>query len=513
MPVSTKKNNNNGLLDLTLIKRKNTTDNNATPSKKKELIEKLTKKDNKDIDPENDYIYEDGYVSKKKNTEDYEEDEQQENRISVLRSLDESLTQGKYKGHTVRKEDLFDDENDLQDLQKSEEYLKEIKRIQKELQEEQEDEEPFEDEEEESNRLVIKEIEELAEDTDMSEHLKKAQDLEKQKATSVLNQRLLYGHLLKMRILLQKPLTLCNQLPQTETLFNFIKATEEDNENNSRKELSDIRKDIVDLLGDLLTLQNELFSKGISGVNENNETLDGFVLQESIDSALKEDDDNTNDKLLESIWNVLDKSYHSYDNFKYNAIDKWTSRTKVQNNAISSAKSLKVINASVTEQIQNIMNNEQELDRLIMRTKIKQFDENILGKRKREDEEENEMDEEIFDDRDFYQVLFRDFIADVGGNGTNLAGENISLRRAYTKKKREYVGKTKDRTIKYKVHSQLVNFMAPNVDDEIPESAKTLFENLFGGGTVEYEEEEEEQQEITEIKEEQEENNSDEEEE
>lgn len=111
---------------------------------------------------------------------------------------------------------------------------------------------------------------------------------------------------------------------------------------------------------------------------------------------------------------------------------------------------------------------------LISKTQKVRFEEPILGKRKREEE-----DPEIFDDREFYQVLLRDLIEDVGSS----IGSTESLRNAITKnikKEKKPFKRMKDKMIKYVPHPKLVGFMAP-IEMFVPESTDILFASIFGG--------------------------------
>lgn len=134
----------------------------------------------------------------------------------------------------------------------------------------------------------------------------------------------------------------------------------------------------------------------------------------------------------------------------------------------------------------NIM---RDADKWIRRTRIKRFPQKILGKRKRDDAEttnddhtqDEEIDEEIFDDRDFYQSLLRDLIQDVGISNIGKEGQSIKQAISKNKKKKKHMHfKSKGRTLRYVVQPLMVGYMSAK-PTEIPESADTLFKSLFGG--------------------------------
>ncbi|KAG2377678.1 hypothetical protein C9374_009194 [Naegleria lovaniensis] len=506
----------------------------VSSEKKKALLDKLSQRYNKrEIDPENDEAtFEDQQARNKYHDDDEnsaDDGVSEQNRISMLRSLDESLTQGIYKGHTVRKEDLFDDGDDLRELKEQEDYLEEIKRLQQLQDSDEEQEHDDEHDENMDQEDIMQQIQDIVDEdlndvTDNVESLKKSRNLEKKKATSVLNQKLLYDHLLKIRILLQKPLTACNRFPQNEHFWDFVETVddilgsnntsnespiEKKEDSNSGEEengeaipeksenlsipkrVSTLQKDLVHMIADMLSLQSELKEKGMIG--ENSQKIDGLYLQDNL-SNNKEGD------VYERIWNVLNESNKSIEKFRNESIERWATKTKIQSNVggSSSKLNLKVINTGIIQQVQNALSNPKEKQKLVDRTHLKQFEGSVLGKRERDmkyhEETGLEVDSEIFDDKDFYQVLLKDLISEVGGASL---GSEISFRRALSKnktKKAQYSGKTKGKTIRYTVHNELVNFMAPNLDNEIPESATTLFANLFGGDTVEFVDDEEEEE-------------------
>jgi len=134
--------------------------------------------------------------------------------------------------------------------------------------------------------------------------------------------------------------------------------------------------------------------------------------------------------------------------------------------------------------------------RLIKRTQLKRTPYKVIGKKKKEqpiaDQSikqptavQEEYDESIFDDTDFYQQLLRELIEN--GLASIDPADNLALSKHYlaTKKLRIKMHKnvdrrsSKGRKIKYEVQQKLVNFMVPlpvttsNISEE-------LFANLFG---------------------------------
>ena len=210
---------------------------------------------------------------------------------------------------------------------------------------------------------------------------------------------------------------------------------------------------------------------------------------------------NSSNDFMDDVWQVVNESYEMYSNYREESLDKWNRKTRMQSSLNS--KQFKTMNMDIVSQVKSAMND----DRMKQRAHVKRFPEKILGKRTRvvnsddeddeeeivPDSEEEVIDEEIFDDKDFYQTMLRDLIQDVGSaiDKSGSASMMSAIQKASkTKNRKEPVGKTKDRSIVYNVHEKLVSFMAP-VESEIPKSAETLFLNLFGGGTVVIDDEDE----------------------
>eukprot|EP00245_Coleochaete_scutata_P008643 TRINITY_DN2680_c0_g1_i1.p2 TRINITY_DN2680_c0_g1~~TRINITY_DN2680_c0_g1_i1.p2 ORF type:complete len:134 (-),score=34.55 TRINITY_DN2680_c0_g1_i1:269-640(-) len=92
-------------------------------------------------------------------------------------------------------------------------------------------------------------------------------------------------------------------------------------------------------------------------------------------------------------------------------------------------------------------------------------------------QEEEDVDPETFDDTEFYQQLLREFLDAADPNA--LGGMN-ALRKLRNKKRKVVDRRaSKGRKIRYTVHPQLVNFMAP-VPRELPPVATKLLATLFG---------------------------------
>lgn len=87
-----------------------------------------------------------------------------------------------------------------------------------------------------------------------------------------------------------------------------------------------------------------------------------------------------------------------------------------------------------------------------------------------------DYDEEIFDDQDFYNQLMRELIDRQTSNvldPVELARKSIELQNLRNKTKKKVDTKaSKGRKIRYNVHKQLVNFMAPIYRTKMSEEAR-----------------------------------------
>lgn len=152
---------------------------------------------------------------------------------------------------------------------------------------------------------------------------------------------------------------------------------------------------------------------------------------------------------------------------------------------------------SILQQISYILS---DRDKLIKRTQLKRSEYEIMGYKKPLEESSNgdasnpvtksrkdddEYIPEIFDDSDFYHQLLRELIecksADIS-DPIQLSRQWIALQQMRSKMKRKVDTKaTKGRKIKYVVHNQLVNFMAPEKTFKwTDESINELYSSLFG---------------------------------
>merc|ERR1719342_382833 len=141
------------------------------------------------------------------------------------------------------------------------------------------------------------------------------------------------------------------------------------------------------------------------------------------------------------------------------------------------------MNTPTLEQIDQIVSN---MRRLVKRTKVARLECHVLCEERKEGEEQQQENVNIFDDSDFYHHLLRELIEKKTSSNTE-SGEvgkhwlQIQKLRSKLKKKVD-TRASKGRKVRYDIHTKLVNFMAPvRLNDQLTDSARQeLFSSLFG---------------------------------
>ncbi|KAJ8717713.1 hypothetical protein PYW07_005643 [Mythimna separata] len=359
------------------------------------------------------------------------------------------------------------------------------------------------------------------------EHVKK-QNLSEdaKKGICVRNQLLLWESLLEMRIHLQRCVNTANQMPMPET-YNELKENEEFVE-----ETNATKANVTNVLDKLLSLQNLLLSKYPETKTLCNKKLSKpqadakQTAKEDSDEEIPSDTDNeeipsdtdaeeetlkevqtpknkskatpAKKRKLEEYETDISTSHKAFKSFRDSSIQKWNEKTRL-------ATATNVKNAPTNTVLQQISYILSDKEKLVRRTQLKRSEYEIIGYKKEIPEEEESRDAEdtevnpvtrdrkhndeyipeIFDDSDFYHQLLRELIecksADIS-DPVQLSRQWIALQQMRSKMKRKVDTKaTKGRKIKYVVHNQLVNFMAPEKSVQwTDESKNELYSSLFG---------------------------------
>ncbi|KPJ09558.1 Protein AATF [Papilio machaon] len=337
---------------------------------------------------------------------------------------------------------------------------------------------------------------------------------EAKKGACVRNQLLIWEGLLEMRIHLQRCMGSANKMPFNDT-FNELRENTDFME-ESNKAINNVAM----VLDKLLTIQNLLFknfpeTKSLSNkktgvevkqktVEESDEEIPSDTDNEEIPSDTDEEPEKVPEKeekqdkikptlkkrKLEDYEKELDTSHKAFKSFRDSTIQKWNEKTRIAAANIKNAPT-----NTILQQINYILS---DRNKLIRRTQLKRSEYDIIGYKKTEENEEtndntvirdrkdnDEYIPEIFDDSDFYHQLLRELIecksADIS-DPVQLSRQWIALQQMRSKMKRKVDTKaTKGRRIKYVVHNQLVNYMAPEKSVSwTDESKNELYSSLFG---------------------------------
>ncbi|KAI9297122.1 TRAUB-domain-containing protein [Neoconidiobolus thromboides FSU 785] len=428
----------------------------------------------KDLDPEN-YLFSEKQNSDSENEEENEELAREhyiEVGISKLRNdLELPTDNPKYKGKAKSRAEIFgseteeeedneeEDEEDEEEIESgSEEERSDIELGQEEesieedgseedSSEEDSEEDIEEEDEEETDSQIGVEDEEM--DLELTAELKKAQEEEaelKQKMNDnrvsdavkgkyIKNQMSIWEAGLDLRIRYQKILLLANQLPQKNK--EIIEELKKDKDNN--KIMDQNQKELIQLIYKLLETRKNYLNK-----------------EDKTSVSLKRDIDTVN---LDDIWNDLNEFNTKFESYRNTTIEKWNNKIKFNDGGLLIGnKKFKALDQSILTQINTIFNDPQ---RLLNRIHIQRNDYSIIGKQKKENED---MDNEIFDDSDFYQQLLKEFIDSrmIDNDNQNLSELRwAALKTSKQKNKIVDTKASKGRKLRFHVHDKLQSFMVP----------------------------------------------------
>ena len=223
--------------------------------------------------------------------------------------------------------------------------------------------------------------------------------------------------------------------------------------------------------------------------------LDSQVLQFDLDL-------NNNDlnETIDKTENYLSSRHQRLSSVRNDILNYWFEKTRFTLKGGKLDKSsLDAFEQSTVKSIDHLMLNRLKL---VRRTQLKRGNYEIIGKQEQSDapELDSELvekrkkevyDSEIFDDSDFYHQLLRELVNSLGAsnlnNGSKVNPKWLKLMKERFKSNRQVDTKaTKARKIRYKVHNELVNFMAPMLhlnryDDE---QHANLCKSVFGNSAA-----------------------------
>lgn len=328
-------------------------------------------------------------------------------------------------------------------------------------------------------------------------------DTEVEKGRAVKNQLMLWDQLLEGRIKIQKALATANQLPQPQTFPEFkLQGGEEfaGALKNSHKALKALQRSLLELHDQLLE-QNPDTRPIVQGKANGDEEMEPQVAGSG---PLKRKLDGGQYPAF------MAKRFADFQPYCNGTLQKWHDKTRLTTG--KSSKGFAAFERSIVTQVEQVL---LDKERLLRRTQTRRTEYRVLGKSAvgpeeptaapREDGEGEQLtkanrhlkdlDEDIFDDDDFYHQLLRELIE----RKTSAADPNdqvamgrqwLTIQRLRSKiKKRVDTKASKGRKVRFTIHSKLVNFMAPVDHGAMNHEARNeLFRCLFGNNNTEEEE-------------------------
>ncbi|XP_060613007.2 protein AATF [Anolis sagrei] len=330
---------------------------------------------------------------------------------------------------------------------------------------------------------------------------------------AVKNQIALWDQLLEGRIKLQKVLLTANQLPQPDTFPEFKTRGGPE----FAEALKNNYKALKALLRSLVDLQDELLHQ-YSGTRH---LLNGQQAKKESDDEIpsspdeEEEEGETKKRVMqrppkrklemEAYPEFAAKRFADFQAYRNSTLQKWHDKTKLASGKLG--KGFSAFERSVLTQIDHIL---MDKERLLRRTHTKRSAYRVLGKPQQAPEPLPEalpgqkeavpstvsnahlkdLDEEIFDDDDFYHQLLRELIerktSSLDPNDQVAMGRQwLAIQKLRSKIRKKVDTKaSKGRKIRYHVHSKLVSFMAPIDHCTMNDDARTeLYRSLFGQRT------------------------------
>ncbi|XP_023588438.1 protein AATF [Trichechus manatus latirostris] len=329
---------------------------------------------------------------------------------------------------------------------------------------------------------------------------------EVEKGRAVKNQIALWDQLLEGRIKLQKALLTTNQLPQPD-VFPIFK---DKGGPEFASALKNSHKALKALLRSLVDLQEELLFQ----YPDTRYLVDGTKPKaESEEEISSEDDELVEEKQrrrappkrkleTDDYPSFMAKRFADFTVYRNRTLQKWHDKTKLASGKLG--KGFGAFERSILTQIDHIL---MDKERLLRRTQTKRSVYRVLGRPEPTAEPVPEslpgqpeilpqapanahlkdLDEEIFDDDDFYHQLLRELIerktSSLDPNDQVAMGRQwLAIQKLRSKIHKKVDRKaSKGRKLRFHVLSKLLSFMAPIDHTTMNDDARTeLYQSLFG---------------------------------
>ncbi|KAL6108501.1 aatf [Pungitius sinensis] len=331
-------------------------------------------------------------------------------------------------------------------------------------------------------------------------------DKEVEKGKAVKDQLALWDQLLEGRIKIQKALVTANQLPQTQIFPEFKRrggAELAGELKNTHKALKALQRSLLEL-HDQLLFQNAdtraiaLGSTEAPGEDEEINSDENEDLEASLPMGVA-----PKRKLeMAEYPDFMAKRSAAFQPYRDATLQKWHDKTRLIMG--KSSKGFGAFDRNILTQVEQVL---MDNERLVRRTQTRRSEYRVLGEKQdaaltceticAEGEELqqqlkanthlNDLDEEIFDDDDFYHQLLRDLIerrtsASDPNDQVAMGRQWLAIQKLRSKIKKKVDTKaSKGRKVRFDIHSKLVNFMAPIDHSLVSDEARSeLYRGLFG---------------------------------
>ncbi|XP_017289783.1 protein AATF [Kryptolebias marmoratus] len=324
-------------------------------------------------------------------------------------------------------------------------------------------------------------------------------DEEVEKGRAVQNQLALWDQLLEGRIKLQKVLMTANQLPQPPTFPEFRRKGRVEFAGalkTSHKSLKALQRSLLELQDQLLYLNPD--TRTITAGQQQSEGEDEEVRSDE-EQSVKEAGVPKRKLDMTEYPDFMLKRFAAFKPFCDSTLQRWHDKTRLTQG--KSSRGFGAFDRNILTQVEQVLMDEE---RLVQRTQTRRSEYNVLGKREAPavvpenvltDGEQQlkanthlkDMDEDIFDDDDFYHQLLRELIE----RRTSAADPNdqvamgrqwLAIQKLRSKIKKKVDTKaSKGRKVRFHVHNKLLNFMAPIDHSSMSDEGRSeLYRGLFG---------------------------------
>uniref|UniRef100_A0AAZ1Y4P0 Apoptosis antagonizing transcription factor n=1 Tax=Oreochromis aureus TaxID=47969 RepID=A0AAZ1Y4P0_OREAU len=327
-------------------------------------------------------------------------------------------------------------------------------------------------------------------------------DEEVEKGKAVKNQLALWDQLLEGRIKIQKALVTANQLPQPQTFPEFKRR----GGGEFTAALKNTHKALKALQRSLLELHDQLLHQNADTRSINTGEDEEITSDDEKEGSAQQARAPKRKLEMAEYPDFMAKRFAAFQPYCNATLQKWHDKTRLTMG--KSTKGFGAFERNILTQVEQVL---MDKDRLLKRTQTQRSEYRVLGKveapaltsenipmeggevseqQLKSNTHLKDLDEDIFDDDDFYHQLLRELIE----RKTSAADPNdqvamgrqwLAIQKLRSKIKKKVDTKaSKGRKVRFHIHSKLVNFMAPIDHSSMSDEARSeLYRSLFGQNT------------------------------